>query len=150
MKKTILAIAALAFMAWGCSSNDDDQPNPPSLEIQKGEEARPDWAVPNFDLYEQVMSVDIYLQDTLQSYVSDADLVCAKIDDEVRGVAQPKQVDGKWMFLLTIAADTSGESITLYYYCDQLHRIFTTYWTRFDASLSPTGTSDLYTPVFLK
>ena len=115
MKKTILAIAALAFMAWGCSSNDDDQPNPPSLEIQKGEEARPDWAVPNFDLYEQVMSVDIYLQDTLQSYVSEADLVCAKIDDEVRGVAQPKQVDGKWMFPLTIAADTSGESITLYY-----------------------------------
>ena len=156
MKKSILAIAALAFMAWGCSSNhddDDDLPNPPDVQtIAEGNDMRPDWQsqVPNYDLFEQTMTVDVVLQDTLQSYASAADLLCAKAGEEVRGVALPEKVNGQWMYSITVASNAPGEDISLYYYCDKLHRIFSTYWTRFDATLPPTGSDDIYQPAFVK
>lgn len=156
MKKSILAIAALAFMAWGCSSShddDDDMLNPPVAQtIAEGNDKRPDWQVqaPNYDLFEQTMTVDVVLQDTLQSYASVADLLCAKAGEEVRGVALPKAVDGQWTYTITVASNAPGEDISLYYYCDKLHRIFSTYWTRFDATLPPIGNDVIYQPVFVK
>lgn len=153
MRKTILAIAALAFMAWGCSSSDDDQPNPPVAQsLQEGNDTRPDWLsqTPNYDLFEQTMTVDIVLQDTLQSYASATDLLCAKVGEEVRGVTLPEEVNGQWEYSITVASNASGEDITLYYYCDKLHRIFSTYWTSFDATLPPTGNDGIYQPEFVK
>ena len=156
MKKSILAIAALAFMAWGCSSNhddDDDLPNPPAVQtIAEGNDVRPDWQsqVPNYDLFEQTMTVDVVLQDTLQSYASAADLLCAKAGEEVRGVASPEENNGQWMYSITVASNTPGEDISLYYYCDKLHRIFSTYWTRFDTNLPPMGSGGIYHPAFVQ
>jgi len=156
MKKSILAIAALAFMAWGCSSSDDQddstqQVQPAPTELQAGTDARPTWAEPNYDLYEQIMSVDILLQDTLVKYASDQDMICATIHNEVRGVANAKQVDdNQWVFPLTICSDEASVMIGLSYYCDKLHRIFTINWTAFDASVPPTGQGGIYQPKFVE
>ena len=147
MKKTILAIAALAFMAWGCSS-DSDESRP--IGILEGTDVRPAWTAPNYDLYEQTMSVDVLLQDTLVQYVSEQDLLCATINNEVCGVATAQQMDNQWLFPLTLGSNETGVMVGLSYYCDKLHRIFSINWTQFDASVAPTGTEGIYKPKFVE
>ena len=162
-KGTIVAIAALAFMAWGCSSSDEDSNDPKPVDptptekttIEPGTDERPNWQNPNYDNFEQVMTVEVTLQDKLTEYASEADLMCAIINDEVRGVASPLLVNDKWIFPLTVASNDAGVAIDLAYYCDSLHRIFTMHWTNFDAKAEPTFTgltsdkSDLYSPSFV-
>lgn len=153
MKKSILALAALALLAWGCSSDDDGttkKPTPPTpTELPSGTDVRPSWQVPNYNLFEQIMSVNVQLQDTLVKYASAQDLIGASINNEVRGVATPEQIDDNWVFPLTIASNDAGLMIELSYYCDKLHRIFTINWTKFDASVAPTGTEGIYKPIFI-
>ena len=139
-------MAALALMAWGCSSDDPSGP----AGIPEGTDARPTWEVPNFDLYEQTMSVEVLLQDTLAKYASEQDIIAATINDEVRGVATAQQVDGHWLFPLTVGSNEGGVKVGLSYYCDKLHRIFTINWTNFDASAAPTGTDGIYKPTFVE
>jgi len=137
-----------AFLAWGCSSDSDEETRPTG--IPEGTDAKPAWTVPNYDLYEQTMSVDILLQDELLQYASEQDMLCATINNEVRGVATAMQMDDQWVFPLTVASNESGVMVGLSYYCDKLHRIFTISWTRFDASVAPTGTEGIYRPIFVK
>ena len=142
MKKSILALAAFAFMAWGCSSDGDGtstQPTPPTptpTDISAGTDVRPTWQSPNYDLYEQTMIVEVQLQDELAKYASEQDLICATI--------------GKWLFSLVIGSNDVGVNVGLSYYCDKLHRIFTIQWTRFDATVTPTGQGGIYQPDFVK
>ena len=69
------------------------------------------------------------------------------VGDEVRGVAYADTAHGG--FALTIAGNSSTEVITLSYYCDRLHRIFTLKnWTTFDSGIKPMGTGGLYNPRF--
>ena len=154
LKKSILTLAALAFMAWGCSSDGDNKPaptpTPTPAEIPAGTDVRPTWQAPNYDLFEQTMIVRVQLQDTLNKYVSSLDLLCATIGGEVRGVAAPQEADGAYLFPLTIAGNDAGVAVGLSYYCDRLHRIFTIDWTTFDASVTPTGTGGIYQPVFVE
>ena len=96
------------------------------------------------------MSVDVLLQDTLKQYASEQDLLCATINNEVRGVATAQQMDDLWLFPLTVASNEAGVTIGLSYYCDKLHRIFTINWTQFDASVAPTGTDGIYKPKFVE
>ncbi len=149
MKKTILAMAALAFMAWGCSSDDEDPLISPK-KIEAGTDTRPSYVAPNYNLYEQIMTVEVQLQDVLKPYASANDLLLAKVGNEVRGVATPLQVDEEWIFHIIVASNTAGEQVVLSYYCDKLHRIFTINWTRFDASVAPTGEDGIYKPEFVK
>ena len=148
MKKTILALAALAFMAWGCSSDDENSSQP--TEITAGTDVRPTWQAPNYDLFEQIMNVQVQMQDTLTQYVSKNDLLCATIDGEVRAVTVPLQVGDGWVAPLMVASNDAGVAVELSYYCEQLHRIFTIAWTTFDASVAPTGTGGIYQPEFIK
>lgn len=156
LKKSILTIAALAFMAWGCSSDNDStpEPQPPTpetpTEITEGTDVRPAWQAPNYDLYEQTMIVLVQLQDALIPYASSQDLLCATIGGEVRAVTTPHEADGAYLFPLTIAGNDAGVAVGLSYYCDRLHRIFTIDWTTFDASVAPTGTGGIYQPVFVE
>lgn len=155
MKKSILALAALALLAWGCSSDDSESitptPTPPTPQdttiIESGSDTRPNWVAPNANDYEQNMNVYLTLQDELQSYISENDMICAKIDNEVMGVAVPRQDEGDWLISLIVFSNGAAP-IQLSYYCDQLHRIFTTDWTTFDASVAPTGTGGIYQPTF--
>ena len=147
MKKSILALVALVLMAWGCSSdNDDTRPT----GIPEGNDARPTWTGPDYSLYEQAMIVDVLLQDTLVQYASEQDLLCATINDEVRGVATAQQLDDQWLFPLIIGGNETGVMVKLSYYCDRLHRIFTINWTGFDASMAPSGEGSTYQPEFVK
>lgn len=151
MKKTLIALAALAILAWGCSWDDTDSINTPQYsEIPAGTDARPSWQTPNYDLFEQVMNVEVQLQDTLNPYVSKNDLLCATIGGEVRAVSAPRQVGDVWVAQLTVASNNAGVAVELSYYCEQLHRIFTIPWTTFDASVAPTGTGGIYLPEFIK
>lgn len=154
MKKTILALAALVFLAWGCSSDEESTTPTPStpqdtISIETGTDERPDWTAPRANDYEQNMNVYLTLQDELQPYISQNDMLCAKIDDEVRGVAIPRQDEGDWLISLIVFSNGAAP-IYLSYYCDSLHRIFTTFWTTFDASIAPTGTDSIHQPVFVK
>lgn len=154
MKKSILALAALALLAWGCSSDDDGttkKPTPPTpTELPSGTDVRPSWQVPNYNLFEQIMSVNVQLQDTLVKYASTEDLLCATIGNEVRGVAVAVQNGNQWKFPLTIGSNEAGVAVSLSYYCDKLHRIFTTQWTTFDATVAPTGEGEIYVPKFVE
>jgi hypothetical protein len=154
MKKTILyALAALALVVGGCGSDADDegtQPAPAPTTLAMGTDEKPQWQAPNYDRYEQTMTVEVLLQDTLLPYAGDGDLLCATIGDEVRGVALPVDYDGQWLFTITVASNEAGRPVTLSYYCDRLKRIFTTPWTDFDASTPPTGEDGIYKPAFVK
>ena len=155
MKKSILALAALVLLAWGCSSDDSEStmPTPPTPEettvIETGSDTRPDWVAPNANAFEQTMNVYMMLQDKLQPYISENDMVCAKIDGEVRGVAVPRLDEGDWLISLIVFSNGAAP-IQLSYYCDRLHRIFSIEWTTFDADVAPTGTGGIYKPTFIK
>ena len=150
MKKSILALAACAFMAWGCSSDGDDAPIPTPAEIPAGTDVRPTWQSPNYDLYEQTMVVEVQLQDTLAKYASAQDLLCATIGNEMRGMAEAQQIEDQWLFFLVVGSNDVGVNVGLSYYCDKLHRIFSIQWTRFDATVPPTGQGGIYQPDFVK
>lgn len=158
MKKNLITLAALTLMAWGCSSSDNDTtaPTPPAttpttVVIEAGTDARPTtWQTPDFNLYEQTMNVEILLQEELQPYASDEDLLCATIGEDIRGLATPLQVDGKWVFPLTVGSNESDVAVNLSYYCERLHRIFTIAWATFDATTPPTGTGSIYQPTFFE
>ena len=139
MKKVIIALAALAILAWGCSADDSDL----------GSDARPAWQAPNYDLFEQIMNVQVQMQDTLTQYVSKNDLLCATIDGEVRAVTPPHKTGRAIYYPLFILDNRTGGTISLHYYCDRLHRIYTiNNWASFDPSAKPTGESDIYRPRF--
>ena len=142
-----VGLLLFAFLAWGCSS-DSDEARPTG--ILEGSDARPAWTEPNYNLYEQLMSVDVLLQDTLKQYASEQDVLCATINNEVRGVATALQVDDQWLFSLTVGSNEAGVMVGLSYYCDKLHRIFTINWTQFDANVAPTGTGGIYKPKFVE
>ena len=134
-----------------CSSSDDDeQPEKPTVNIEKGNDQRPNWLSPNYDTYEMTMSVEVCLQDTLQAYASEKDVLCATIGGQVRGVATPLKAGEKWVFPLTVGSNESQVPVSLSYYCDKLHRIFTTSWTNFDATTAPMGEGGIYEPVFIE
>ena len=81
-------------------------------------------------------------------YSSRQDLLCAIIGGEIRGVA-PFDVDNNG-FVLTIAGSSSDDNISLSYYCDSLHRIFTIPdWTTFDTDIRPMGKESVFTPIFV-
>ena len=146
MKKLMILIAALAFVAGSCSKDDDDK-----KLFTMGKDARPtEWRIPNYNDYEQLMSVEVQLQDELQQYASYGDLLCAIIHEEVRGVAEPEQnSDGQWYFSMTIGSNTANAPILLGYYCEKLRRIYYIDWTNFDMSLPPTGEGPIYKPQFV-
>lgn len=160
MRKSIFTLVALAMIAMGCSTSEGNEPNtaptpPPAATptdttvIEAGSDARPNWVAPNANYYEQNMQVYLTLQDKLQPYISENDMVCAKIDGEVRGVAVPRLDEGDWLISLFIFSNGAAP-IQLSYYCDKLHRIFTTDWATFDAAVPPTGEGGIYLLKFVE
>lgn len=95
------------------------------------------------------MSVSLLMQRELEPYVTAQDLLCATIGNEVRGLTAPTIEEGLIFFPLTVAANGGGETVSLSYYCERLHRIFTIPWTTFDASVAPMGEDGIYRPQFV-
>lgn len=134
----LLPFVAITFSACG---NDDTQSDMPKTETWTtiGNDVRPQWTSPVYGNYETTMSVQVTPEDTLRKYFSSGDLVAAFIQNETRAVATPDSTLGVTYFPLVIAGTGESLDITLKYYCDKLHRIFTVEnWKTFNANISPT------------
>lgn len=154
MKKNIflMLLTALTFTMGSCGSDSDESiPDSVDERFMPGSDDCPTtWTTPNYSLFEYCMAVQVQLGDTLATYQSSGDLMCAQIGGEVRAVTAPQSTGGVIFYPLHIAGDGSEQTISLHYYCDQLHRIYTiTNWTTFNASAAPTGDSGFYRPEFL-
>ena len=153
MKQTIkmgLWLCLLPLLMISCSDFDENEPDSPTQQtITPGTDARPVWQSPQYTAFEQTMSVQVLIQRELEPYVTSQDLLCATIDGEVRGLTAPRQEGSITFFPLIVAANSGGVSVSLSYYCDKLHRIFTIPWTTFDASVAPMGEDGIYRPQFI-
>jgi len=147
-----LLFLLIAFMAGSCGSDSDEPiiilPSTPSY-LLAANDARPNWTNPDASLYELRMSVQVELGDTLAAYQSSLDLMCATINGEVRAVTSPGETGGVIYYPLIIFDNGTGGTVSLSYYCDRLHRIYTiTNWATFNVSAAPTGNSGIYRPCF--
>lgn len=167
IQKMILAgvvLSATLLFGTSCSSGSDDAVNPdppvvPDNPPTPGTDQRPDWDATAVDYlrYDNEMPVTIGIQSELASYTSDKDMMRATIGGETRAWStEPLEwetTDGtaSRKFKLTIGGNAGEGSVTLEYYCDQLHRIFTVSdWRNYDASTPPTASGQPYVPVFYK
>ncbi len=144
----ILLLTALTFVVGSCG---DDEPTPATpAYLQEGTDARPTtWIKPDYSLYELTMSVQVQLGDTLAAYQSSADLMCATINDDVRAVTSPMVNGPITYYPLIIGGNGGDKKVSLHYYCDRLHRIYTIHdWTLFNAAAAPMGNSGIYRPQF--
>jgi len=151
----MLLLTALTFMVGSCSDDDEStEPTEPIVEtpvyLKPGTDVRPtNWIVPDASLFELRMTVQVELGDTLAAYQGEQDLMCATIDGEVRAVTLPHKTGRTIYYPLIILDNRTGGTVSLHYYCDRLHRIYTiTNWSNFTPSAAPTGKSGIYRPCF--
>ena len=146
---SVLLLTALTFMVGSCGN---DEVEPTVSYLQTGSDQRPaNWTEPDYSLYGLTMSVQVELGDTLAKYQSSQDLMCATINGEVRAVTAPMETGGEVYFPLSIASNGEDQMVSLHYYCDRLHRIYTIQdWAIFNASAAPTGNNGIYRPCFTK
>ncbi len=138
----MLMLAAFALM-WSCSSDDDDPEvvdpvNFTETQLTPGNDERPSWTKPDYRQFQQTMTVQVRLQEALSSYITAQDLLCAKVDSVIGAVTVPNESETGYYFPLSIATDKGDAMISIHYYCDSLHRIFSIEnWRRYDESASP-------------
>lgn len=150
-----ILIAALTLVVGSCKSDSDEVPTPNQQEtpayLAQGSDARPNWTFADNGRFELRMSVQVELGDELADYQSSGDLMCATIGGEIRTVASPAETGGVIYYPLIIFDNGTGGMVSLSYYCDRLHRIYTiTDWAAFNASAAPSGNSGIYRPCFTK
>ena len=155
MKKNIflMLLTALTFTVGSCGSDSEElKPESVDQRFKPGSDDRPTtWTAPDYSQFEYRMAVQVQLGDTLAAFQSSGDLMCAQNDGEVRAVTSPQITGGVVYYPLLIAGHGDEQTISLYYYCERLHRIYTiTNWATFDATAAPTGYSGFYRPQFLK
>lgn len=156
--KNLFKIAGVVLSATllltACSSSDDDdkKPTDPSEQVvpQAGTDERPTWITPDISLFGgDPMTVQVTLQEELLPYAGNEDLMCAKLNGEVRAVSDLYESYGQKHFRLSIYGNSNEGAVTLCYYCKQLSRIFTVDdWKAFDASTAPTDGGTPYVPMF--
>lgn len=150
----VVLSATLLFTTCSTSEENDSDNKPANPTEQKtpqpGSDARPTWTAPDISLYGgDPMTVQITLQDELLPYASNGDLMCAKLNGEVRAVSDLYESYDQKHFRLSIYGSSNEGSVTLCYYCQQLSRIFTVEnWKAFDASTAPTNGGTPYVPTF--
>lgn len=155
MKKNIISImllTALAFLAGSCGSDSGSEPEPAPVpsSLTPGTDVRPTtWMAPSPQDYELWMSLQVQLGDALADYQSSADLVCATINGQVRAATAPMTTGNVVYYPLTIGGNGGDQTVSLHYYCDRLHRIYTiANWAAFKEGIAPTGESGIYRPRF--
>ena len=141
----------LTFMVESCGNEVEEPASIVPEYLKEGTATRPTtWMRPDYSLFELTMSVQVQLGDTLASFQSSADLMCATINDEVRAVTKPMVNGSITYYPLTVAGNGGDQTVSLHYYCDRLHRIYTiTNWASFNTAATPTGDSGIYRPRFV-
>lgn len=142
-----VALFATLLLA-ACSTGDDQSTTvtpPPTADTltvapTAGTDQPPMWKAPGISSFESMpMSVQISLQKELLPYLTSADQMCAMIAGEVRAESGPKETGGQYYFPLSILGNSGEGYVTLKYFCDKLHRIFTvSNWKEFDPGIQPT------------
>ena len=122
-----------------CSSDDDTQQcclqlrtrqsQAPEWQIDwSNDQERPDWTEPDGSLYENWTILMVQMEEALQPYVSEDDMMAIFINGELRGLASPATtVDGDQtgtaMFLMKAYGNESSKervNISLQYYSHRL------------------------------
>ena len=142
MKKIYLSIVLLASLVLGaCSSNDNDDSKNAAYSEEKVSEAPewqidwsnsqdcPDWSEPDGTLYENWTILMVQIEETLQPFVSENDMMAIFVNGELRGLANPAtimdgELTGTATFLMkAYGNETSKETVhaSLQYYSQKLN-----------------------------
>lgn len=127
---TILLSAAFALQAAAYTVTPADEA--PQWKVDwSGNEARPDWQEPDASAYASFAVMIVTIEEVLQPYVSQDDLLAIFVGDELRGLASPLvKGDGTvdaTRFLLKGYSNESADDqvvVTMKYYNAQLKQLF--------------------------
>lgn len=149
MNKTKLMFVLLTSLFLGACSSDDDNnggngggatytetevSEAPVWQMDwSNNQERPNWTEPDASLYENWTTLMVQIEETLQPYVSQDDLMALFVNDELRGLASPAvSVNGEQLgdtkFLMKAYGNESGTEkvkVSLRYYSQKLKHIFT-------------------------
>lgn len=144
MNKTKLMFVLLSSLFLGACSSDDDNNGASYTETEVSEapvwqidwtnnQERPNWSEPDGSLYENWTTLMVQIEETLQPYASEDDLLALFVNDELRGLASPAvDVDsdqsGSILFLMKAWGNETGTEtvhMSLQYYSQKLKHIFT-------------------------
>ena len=164
----------LASLVIGACSSDDDNDNiggsdgskaaytetaiseAPQWQIDWNyNQARPDWTKPDESLYENWTTLKVQIEETLQPYVSENDMMALFVNGELRGLAKPAVVLGSNQvtatFLMKAWGNETGSetvNVSLKYYSQNLKHLFTLSDRISMDSDESTGTDEDYIPMF--
>jgi hypothetical protein len=136
--------ALLASLVLGACSSDDNGNGNAAYTVTQVSEApawqidwtsnqeRPNWTEPDGTIYENWTILMVKIEETLQPYVSDGDLMALFVNGEIRALAKPAvnvgggTATGKFL-MKAYGNETGTETVrmSLQYYCQNLKQIFT-------------------------
>lgn len=127
---TILLSAALALQASAYNVVTADEA--PQWKVDwSGNQARPDWQEPDASAYASFAVMIVTIEETLQPYVSQDDLLAIFVGNELRGLASPLvkgdgSVDATRFLLKGYSNENAGDQVvvTMKYYNAQLKQLF--------------------------
>ena len=136
-------LVLLASLILGACSSDDDSnggfsattvSEAPVWQIDwTNDQARPDWTEPDGTLYENWTILKVQIEEELQPYVSEGDMMALFVNGELRGLASPAVIMGSdqssnTKYLLKAYGNETGTetvNMSLCYYSQTLKHIFT-------------------------
>ena len=127
---TVLLSAALTLQAAAYTVTLADEA--PQWQVDwSGNEARPDWQEPDASAYASFAVMIVTIEEALQPYVSQDDLLAIFVGDELRGLASPLvkgdgTVDATRFLLKGYSNESAGDQVvvTMKYYNAQLKQLF--------------------------
>lgn len=163
-----LKVVLLASLVAGACSCDSDATEKGGFSVTKVSEApvwevdwtsdqqRPDWTQPDASAYENWTIVMVQIEEALQPYVTDDDLMALFVNGELRGMASPAVAKGdsqagSTKFVMKVYGNESGNetvNMSLKYYNSRLRHMFTLSDDITLSSDETTGTDEDYIPPF--
>lgn len=163
-----LKVVLLASLVAGACSCDSDATEKGGFSVTRVSEApvwevdwtsdqqRPDWAQPDASAYENWTIVMVQIEEALQPYVTDDDLMALFVNGELRGMASPAVAKGdsqagSTKFVMKVYGNESGNetvNMSLKYYNSRLRHMFTLSDDITLSSDETTGTDEDYIPPF--
>ena len=163
-----LKVVLLASLIAGACSCDSDATEKGGFSVTRVSEApvwevdwtsdqqRPDWTQPDASAYENWTIVMVQIEEALQPYVTDDDLMALFVNGELRGMASPAVAKGdskagSTKFVMKVYGNESGNetvNMSLKYYNSRLRHMFTLSDDITLSSDETTGTDEDYIPPF--
>ena len=142
-----IGLMLMTALLWGCGDDDDDNNGDEQTalkEISTGNpnwtidmmynEPTPDWQAPVQSKYENWMIFMVRIQEELNPYIADDDMLAVFVGDELRAVSHPakpadpyvQDTDATFFILKVMGNESPNQEIeaTLKYWSSQLHQTF--------------------------